>query len=282
MIRFDLAAMALRARPALRRRGSLTLRDIAPPAVLATDLWLSGYKPAVDLWTRHAERIVAEYARTLSALTTDAPADLTAALDQAEGEFSRLVLLLRPAMRAWTIAVEKWQRSKWRGAVLSATGVDLATLLGPADVAESLETVLERNVGLVVDVSRQARQRIESAVFDGLRARAPARDVARTIREATGMARDRSVRIANDQLTKLTSSIADERRRQAGIDTWEWVHSRKLHPRREHQARNGKVYAETAAGADPVKGVLPPPPTRPGEEPFCGCRALARLDFPDD
>lgn len=165
---------------------------------------------------------------------------------------------------------------------MSASGVDLSTMLGPDDMRETLEATVERNVSLVKDVGAQARQRMASAVFEGLRNRIPARDVAAQLREATAMSRRRSVAIASDQLSKITSSLADERRRQAGIDTWEWRHSRKLRPREVHKARDGKVYADTATGADPKRGVLPPPEDRPGQLPWCGCRALARIDFDDD
>jgi hypothetical protein len=265
-VRFDLLALARRATN--RRRRTVTLRDVVPPAVLATDLYRAVYAPVVEQWARAAERLAAEYARTLAAMTTDAPADLGTTLEQAEAELSRLILLLRPAMRVWTLRVEAWQRGKWVGAALAASGVNLATLLGPGDVQDTLEALIERNVGLVRDVGEQARQRMASAVFEGLRARTPAREVAAQLREASAMSRRRSVNIASDQLTKATSALADERRRQAGIDEWEWVHSRKAHPRSEHVARNGKVYSDTS-----------PPPTMPGQEPFCGCRQRAVLRF---
>lgn len=281
MNRFDLAAMARRANPGRRKR-SATFRDIKPPATLASDLYAAGYAPAIALWQRYAARVVAEYERSLSALTTDAPADIGQALDQAEDELSRLLLILRPEMREWTLRVERWHRGRWRGAVLSATGVDLGTLLGPDDMKEPLEVVLERNVGLVKDVSAQARQRISNAVYEGLRARTPAREVAKQIGEAVDMGKRRAVNIASDQLTKLTSALADERRRQAGLSLWEWKWSGKLHGRPEHIARDGKLYSDDAADVGTkVEGdtVQPMPSERPGVLPYCGCRALARITF---
>ena len=80
--------------------------------------------------------------------------------------------------------------------------------------------------------------------------------------------RARSQRIASDQLTKLNSSLASERRRQAGLDEWEWKSSHKLHFRPEHAARDGKVYSDATAPND-----------LPGQLPFCGCRELAVLNF---
>lgn len=266
MATFDLAAIARRVQNP--RRPSITIRDIVPPATLATNLYQSAYAPLIAMWRRYAERINAEYERSLAALTTDAPADVNLTLAAVEAELQRLLLTLTPALRTWVLSVENWQRGKWRGAVLAATGVDLGTLIGPADVQQTLEQILEWNTNLVVDVSQQTRQRISNAVFAGLTNRTPAREVAKQISEATGMARDRSLRIASDQLTKLTSNLASERRRQAGIDSWEWRSSHKRHFRPEHAARDGKVYTDETA-----------PDDKPGQLPYCGCRERAVLVF---
>jgi uncharacterized protein with gpF-like domain len=176
-------------------------------------------------------------------------------------------------LERWALRVEAWQRGRWRGAVLSATSVDLDTMLGPADMRVPLGTAIERNVGLVGSVSEQARTRISQAVFDGLTKRLPAREVAASVREAVAMSRRRSLGIASDQLTKLSESLNEERRRDAGLDEWEWVHSGKAHPRAEHKARNGVRYSD-----DPAKG-RPAPEDRPGQLPFCGCTSRAVLDL---
>lgn len=265
-MRYQLAELAKRARNP--RRKSITLRDIVPPAMFASNLYARCFRPVVTLWANALPRILAQYERTLSSMTTDAPADVQAAIDGTADDFLRLLIELIPELRDWIVRTEAWQRDKWRSAVLSATGVDLLTVLGPADVRETLETVLARNTALIRDVSSQAQARISNAVFQGLTQRAPAAEVAKQIREATGMARRRSVNIASDQLSKLTNTLADERRREAGISEWEWVWSRKKHGRETHIARNGKVYSDAN-----------PPPEMPGQLPYCGCRSKAVLSF---
>jgi uncharacterized protein with gpF-like domain len=114
-------------------------------------------------------------------------------------------------------------------------------------------------------------------VFRGLRNRSNPDDVAKEIYEATGMARRRARNIAADQLVKITSSLGEERRRQAGVSTWEWVHSSKLHPRERHLERNGKRYDDDATSGD-----AKPPEDRPGQLPFCGCTERAVLSLDDD
>ena len=267
MPRYSLASMTRRARPGIRRQ-SIVLRDIVPPAVLATDLYQAVYKPVVDAWISALPPIDDAYARTIAAMTTDTPADVRAEIDGPAEQVNRLLLLLTPELRSWALRVERWHRGKWRGAVLSATGVDLETMIGAEDVRATLETTIEWNTALIRDVSDQVRQRIGASVFDGLTNRKPAREVAKDIREKVGMGRDRSMRIASDQLNKLTSSLADERRREAGIDTWMWRHSRKAHPRTDHQARDGKEYTDATAPKD-----------LPGRLPYCGCRSQAVVRF---
>lgn len=269
MPRFDLATLARRQRNI--RRPSIVLRDIPPPAVLATDLYRATYAHVIAAWSAAQPRINDAYARSLSELTTDAPSDVNAEIDSAATQVNRLLLLLTPEVRTWALSVEKWYRGKWRGAVLSATGVDLQTMLGPEDVRASLETTINWNVNLISDVSAQAKQRISSAVFDGLRNRTPARDVAAKIREAVDMGRRRSIGIASDQLSKLSNSLAEERRREAGVDAWLWRSSHKLHYRPEHAARDGKEYTDATA-----------PDDLPGRLPYCGCRSQGVIHFDED
>ncbi|MEG3086170.1 phage minor head protein [Sphingomonas sp. PB4P5] len=265
-MRYDLRAMTLRARNP--RRPQITFRDIRPPATLATDLYQSGYSDVIAIWSAAAERIVAEYERTLSTMVTDSPADLQAQLDAAEAEVQRLFLVLTPRLRSWLFRVEGFVRGRWRGAVLTATGVDISTLVGPEDARETLEIVLERNVALVKDVSAQARGRISDAVFRGLTERQPAREVAKEVRNAVGMARDRSIRIASHQLGSLSETLAEERRRESGLDSWAWVASHKRNFRPEHQARDGKVYTDATAPKD-----------LPRRLPGCGCTSRAVMVF---
>ena len=173
-MRYDLSAIARRVRHPRRR--SVTLRDIPPPATLATDLYRSAYSPMVDLWTRTGDSIAAEYVRTLAALTTDSPADLQTQLDAADGAFDRLFILLRAGLEGWAIQTERWQRGKWRGAVLSATGVDVDTLIGPADTRQTVNAAIEWNVSLIKDVHAQTRKKVADTVFAGVNQRRPAAD----------------------------------------------------------------------------------------------------------
>lgn len=265
-----LAAMAARTRRTRKRE--ITFRPITAPATLASDLYAEAYAPVVKAWSEAAERIVEQYGRslaTLDGLTVDSPAEVGAVLSATEDAVTRILLSIRLRLETWALRTERWHRGKWSSTVKAATGVDIATMIGPKGAQTTVGAAIERNVGLVRSISEQARTRIGEAVFRGLNKRAPAADVAKEIREATGMARRRALNVAADQTVKITAHLNQERRREAGIDTWEWVHSGKLHPREEHRARDGKRYSDDDAPED-----------TPGELPFCGCteRAVLSLD----
>ncbi|MFD0848212.1 phage minor head protein [Sphingosinicella xenopeptidilytica] len=280
-MQFNLAEMVRRQRNV--RRKSIALRETAPPSTLATGLYQT-YAQVITAWSQASETIMRQYRATLAEMATDSPADVNAEIERMQGAINSLMLTLTPEVREWAFSVERWQRNRWTSAILSGTGVDLSSMLGVGDVRVPLETAIEWNVSLIKDISDQARQRISNAVWDGLRNNRPARDVAASIREAVSMGRDRSKRIAADQLNKLNSSLADERRNQAGMSEWSWVHSGKRHPREDHRARNGFVYSDDPAMVGKTvegKVVRTPPADRPGQLPYCGCRSLSVLIFED-
>lgn len=274
-MRYSLARMV---KPGTRRK-LIRLRPIVAPAVRASDLFAI-YSPVLAAWQAALPAIETEYARTLSAMTTDAPADLAVRIGQAEAEGTTIVLTVRARLARWAAIIEAWHRARWKANVLAATKIDLGTFIGPGDVRETLETVIERNVGLIKSVTDDTRKRVGDAVFRGLQNRTPARELARELREAVGLERRRALRIASDQTTKMASALNDERRRQAGISAWAWVHSGKRHPREEHKARDGNLYSEDSdqVGTEyEGKTVRTPPDDMPGQLPYCGCASVACL-----
>ena len=199
---------------------------------------------------------------------------------QAEAEAQSIVLRVSIALERWAAAVERWHRRRWVANVLSATSVDLSTMIGAGDMRMTLEAAIARNTGLIKSVSDETRRRVGGAVFRGLQNRTPSRDVARQLREAVGIERRRALRIAADQNTKLAGALNEERRRQAGISAWAWVHSGKLNPREDHLARDGRLYSDDKADHGREyqgKTVRKPPDDLPSHLPFCGCTSRAVL-----
>jgi SPP1 gp7 family putative phage head morphogenesis protein len=288
-VRFDLPAMTKRATN--RRRSSITLRPIQPTATMAGDLYASSFKAIIQAWQRAIDQIAARYERALpvtDAVSQSAPSnegakfnmplhdsifDLDSILTSIEGELQRLVLAITPGLRDWAIRAERWQRGKWRGAVLTATSIDLNTLLSAYDVSDTVEAFVSRNVGLIRSVSDEARHRIGDIVLRNYQARTPIATVAKEMREALGLSRARALRISADQSSKMAARLDQARQEQAGIASFKWRHSFKRHPRAAHVAHDGKVYRWDELPT------LDGKPDRPGDAPFCGCRAMAVIDL---
>lgn len=273
---FELATMA-RGQRSIRRK-AVVLREVNAPMATAADLYVAAYRPVINLWADAAPGIVAEYERSLAEFTGDSAADLEGVVGHVDQAAGVLVTQLAHPVRRWLERVEQIVRHRWRGAVLSATGVDIENLMAPDDVREVLEAVLQRNVTLIRDVSAQARSRVSDAVFRGLTQRRPSRDVARDIREVVTMGRNRSLRIASHQLSALSSALVESRQLQAGIKQVVWASSHKANPRPAHAARHGKrFYLHTKKAVDGSETV--DPSDWVGVPPYCGCRSRSYIEF---
>lgn len=282
-MRYDLAAMAKRA--GVRKR-EVVFAPILTTKAQATDL-AAVYHRMLAPWYGARGKVEDAYDRELArVLQTDSIDDLTALFDELAEQVNRLVLELTPDLRDWAFRLERWHARKWAGTLLSGANVDVSYLLGPQDVQEPVSAFLGRNVALVKDISAQAQGRISDAVFRGLQARTPAREVGKEIAGALGMARKRANRVAADQAVKLASAFDRERQREAGLDVIRWKHSGKRHPRVNHLARNGKLYERDSGREVEFKGGKKtfgdetiPSGDHVGMAPFCGCVAQGVLIF---
>ncbi|MHC5307520.1 phage minor head protein [Bartonella sp. LJL80] len=233
------------------------------------------YVNIVRIWQQGSkEQIIPEYQRSLEqassndGMIADRASDLEVIIEAIESAAVQATFTFRNLFRSWSQSFQLWHMRRFIRSILYATNVDLSTQISGDDVTETMEDILARNVALVRDVSNQTRGRIADIVFRGLQNRTPVRDVAKQISAATGMARDRSLRIASDQTVKLSSELDKQRQLQMGMTDFEWIHSGKKHYRPEHLARNGKIFSWTSevAKTDP-----------PGHAPFCGCKAKGKL-----
>jgi SPP1 gp7 family putative phage head morphogenesis protein len=272
---FDLPAMARKARPS--RRAPAILPAIEPTPTLEREL-ASIYLRVVRAWSTGAAQLLQSYQTVLATerlLMGDSAVRVRDDAGQLRGEaegvaisIERLIMGLVPDLRAWTERVEAWHRKRWQSQVMTATAVNISTMIGPEDAERPMSAIIESNVSLIRSVSSEARTRIEGIIFRGFTTRAAPRDIAKELRQAVDMSRARSLRIASDQTVKLSAALDGERMRQAGIKKWAWMHSGKLHFRPWHKERDGNVYTWDN-----------PPSDMPGEEPFCGCKKRAVIEF---
>lgn len=276
-MRYDLADLARRGRGGNRRPRSVTFRPIMPTQAQAADLYARCYRPIITLLTARLPELTAAYERSLpmrDGVFHDAAADdVQSVLSSIGDALNRLILTLAPGLELWARSIERNHRERWRSAVLTATGIDTGTLLLAGGEPTTVQQTIDWNVALMRDVSAQAQARMSAAVFQAFQARVPAATLAKDIRSIVSMGRSRSLRIASDQLRRMSATLDRERQNEAGITRFKWKHSAKLHPRPEHVAHDGKIYSWDDL---PLLGGKP---DYPGLAIACGCRSQAVLDL---
>ena len=271
-MRYDLAAMAKRNGT---KRRAVSLRTIETTAAQEAEL-ATIVMQVVRAWHLFArDRILPAYAASVAHYrandqTRDDANQLDTEIDTGERGIARVILSLGPSLRSWVMRIERWFRNKWTANVKAAADVDVDTIIGPDDVAETIEATILRNVALIRGVSDDIRKRITEIVWRNYTAKRPLREVAKEITEATALARKRALLIASDQTVKLAAALDRERMQQAGIDEWIWRHSRKKHFRPEHKARDGKHYLWSK---NDLEGDYP------GVAIHCGCKSQAWMEL---
>lgn len=258
----DLNAKAKRRRDKAIAIALVTLTNAQMLSLLAI------YNEVVKLWIEAAPRIAEAYRASLDTPhSSNGPGDAAREIDATAAKAATLMILLPTALTQWASRVEKVHQTKWVRAVMAATKVEIAPLLAPSDVTAILKASADWNAALVKDISNEAQRRISNIVFLGFQQKQSVYDLAKEINKATGMARRRARNVAVDQLNKLGAALNRARREQAGIDSYIWKHSAKLHARPTHLARNGQIFKNN----DPRI----PAGDRCSEPPFCGCHEQA-------
>lgn len=265
MRKIDLASQVKIARPRVKLveapASTVTKTEVNDLAAL--------YLSVLRVWAEGArDEVIPEYRRALAELVTDDASSINTTISTIEDRAVRATITFGSLFQRWIARFQGRHMRKLIASLKYKTNVDLKTQIGPQDLAQTMETVLLRNVALVANVSDQARARIADAVFRGLQNRTPVKNIAREINEALGLGRERSLRIASDQSVKLSAALDQERQQQLGMDEFEWMHSDKKNFRPEHKARDGKVFSWSSEVGrnDP-----------PGYKPFCGCKAKGLL-----
>ena len=266
-----LAQLVKAKRPRLRR---LVLRPIEPTASQAADL-AAIYFRTVRIWESNRARIVEAYSRANAAtndgMVRDDVSWLEAVLQAIVGEVDVELSGFQGLFTGWANQMVQWHTRRIVQNLKYAGNVDLASELF-SHAGNTVADALARNASLVRNVSDETRAKIADIVFRGVQGRIPAREVAKEIAAATGIARKRALRIASDQAVKLSAALDRQRMRDLGFTSFEWRHSGKLHYRDWHKARNGKVFSLD----DPkLRGDMP------GDLPFCGCKSQATMELPE-
>lgn len=201
--------------------------------------------------------------------TGDSVEDIQRILGGLDDGAYRLILTLNPELRSWLVKAQKLHAARFVANAKTVAGVDLSTIITEGGVQTTVEAILQRNVALITNLSDTTRSSISEILFAGIQNRTPRVDLAKLISERLDIQRDRALRIASDQSTKLSASLDRERQEEIGINKFIWQHSGKVHFRPEHKARDGKVFSwQDPKLADDL----------PGMKINCGCKAKGYIE----
>lgn len=267
-MRIDLRQVARRA----GKTKSITLPALTPPKGREDDLARLTVAVVRAWQVQIKERVLPAYERDLGSMraTKDAEPETARSISASEAAISQLVVELGPDVQAWAIELDQWHRRRTVEEMWRALGVDLNNLLLPE--GEVLEVWFQRMMGLVRNIDDTIRAKMSDSIWRGFQQLTPRRQIAKEINEVLQGQRARALRIATDMTTKLSARLDQARQEDLGFEEYEWLHSRKLHPRQFHVERNGNLFRWDKPPADGPPGTLP----------FCGCKAKAHLNLDDD
>lgn len=159
-----------------------------------------------------------------------------------------------------------FQREQLQRQTRAALGVDLNSM--EPNLAPVLDAFAAENVELITSLPTQylddLRLQTEEAVASGVRAET----LADTFVERYGIAENRAMLIANDQIGKLTGNLNEVRQEALGINSYTWRIVGDNRVRDEHEALEGEVFDWTDE----------PPDGHPGQAINCRCYAEPNVD----
>lgn len=265
-MRYDLRALA-RAR-GIRRKG-ITFRPIEPTAALAALLSGPAQEIVALVEAEVREMLLPVYTPRPVITQDDAATAIGNALAAVGNTIRRLVVGVGFTTRRWAAKVEEWHRPRFAANVKAGTGADVIGYLHAPDAEDQVAAAARWAASLIEGLTDDLRKEVESLTWAAYANQTPRDELAKQLQAHIGIARGRADFIARDQTTKIAANLDRLRQQEAGLGSYKWRHSGKVHFRPEHLAREGKIF----------RWDTPPADGHPGTQPNCGCRAQAYLDL---
>jgi len=263
-VTYDLRQLARQA--GLRR--NVTLRPIEITGALKRSLYGLCVRP-VQAWEQEVrERILPAYGRALSSLTQDDESDdIEQIIKISEALVEGRTIQVSAEVEDWLKTATKWHEKRWADSIRAGAGVDVFPFINRTESLPKVNIFQKQISGLIKDIDATARKDIEQAIWRGLTEQTPRKEMGKQIAERLGIQRRRANRIAVDQAQKLNGELTRLRMGEAGLKKYKWRHSGKVNYRKEHKARNDKVYELGKPAGD-----------QPGMKIFCACVAMPIID----
>lgn len=201
-------------------------------------------------------------------------------------------------------AVSKFNDSQWRLVVKAGTGISIPSAVGAPGLVSPFSEIVKRfgmgvdvyrsepwiaelqknwvsqNTSLIKSVPTQYMARVEQIVRTGVMAGTTSREIAKQVKEASGISDRRAKIIARDQIGKANGELTQYRQTDLGVKEYDWItaHDERVRgnpagrfPRAvpSHYARDGKRFRwdKPPEGGHPGMAIL--------------CRCFASPVFPE-
>lgn len=155
-----------------------------------------------------------------------------------------------------------FQKAQLFAQVRASIGIDIGTIVDRG-IGARIAQFAAQNVSLIRSVQTKYFSDIEQIVLAGISDGSRASDISEDILGRVDVAESSALRIANDQIGKLTGQLNMVRQEQLGIDTFTWRTVKDNRVRPEHADLDGESFAWDDP---PLEGI-------PGEPINCRCYA---------
>lgn len=181
-------------------------------------------------------------------------------------------------------------------AAVNSTVMSFGSETPPQGTSQRVSTVLDAqiaaNASLIKNLADDMYHRISMAVSNSLTSEDPEhqgmRGIYRHLTEVEGIEDGRARFIAEDQTSKVYTTINSERMKGAGLKKFKWVHTAAGKTFRQcHVDHDGEVFLLEGGpdelyyedGSDANAGLKKGDRGKPGWAPFCHCQMQAVLDL---
>jgi SPP1 gp7 family putative phage head morphogenesis protein len=114
-----------------------------------------------------------------------------------------------------------------------------------------LESFVDEHTRLIKSVQREHLEKINLSIKRGIREGRLPKDIAKDIRQMTGMGKRRARLIARNAPLQYSGALTKHHQTSAGIKKYRWQTSQDERVRDTHASRNGKVYSWVGPGPHP-------------------------------
>jgi len=264
-----------------------------PPKILPATNAERKYARDLAKLTRALEQIAERIVKKLPAIQASAeklrpderadayPEEIEGVMNAARAEWNRIASPSRIAamVKPFVEATNKQNKKATGGFFKKTLGIDV---IGSEPwLKPELDAAIKANVNLIKTLGPETFNRIETAVFEGVRSGQLTKGIAEAIQKATGATKSRAQFIARDQAAKVSGNLSKLRQEQVGITEYIWSTSRDervvgnpagLYPtgsagHMNHWAREGKTF----------KWAKPPADGHPGFAYGCRCVSVPKL-----